>query len=207
MPKMPVLVAIKKINRQVFTTREVAMLHGASLPAATQALNRLAKNGILLKVSKGVWVLQLGGKSVSPYSIIQFLLPSHRAYVSFLSALHLHGIIEQIPQSIMLASTGHTKTVKTKLGTFLFHKMAPEFFKGFIWYKGAGEFLIAEPEKAVVDCLYLSARKKRQFGHFPELHFPGSFSLKKAQRWVNEIPDRRLRASVLGKLKAINERV
>lgn len=207
MRKMPVLVAIKKINRQVFTTREVAMLHGGSLPAATQALHRLAKNGILFKVKRGIWVLQLGGKPVSPYSVIQFLAPCHRVYVSFLSALHLYGIIEQIPQSIMLASTGHTKTVNTRLGTFFFHKMAPEFFKGFGWYEGTGKFLIAEPEKAAIDCLYLSARKKKQFAHFPELRFPKSFSFKKARKWANEIPDTRLRSSVLGKLEAIYERL
>ena len=70
-----------------------------------------------------------------------------------------------------------------------------------------GKFLIAEPEKALVDCLYLSAQKKKQFGHFPELSFPKSFSFKKARGWAGEIPDKRLRASVLGKLRAIYERV
>jgi hypothetical protein len=127
--------------------------------------------------------------------------------VSFLSALHLHGIIGQVPQSVMLASTGHTKMIKTKLGIFSFHKISPGFFRGFDWYKGTGEFLIAEPEKALVDCLYLSARKKKQFGYFPELSFPKSFSFKKARRWAGDIPDKRLRVSVLGKLKAIYERI
>ncbi len=204
MRKMPVLVAIKKLNRQVFTTREIAMLHGASAPAATQALNRLAQNGILLKVCKGVWALQMGTGLLSPYSVIQFIMPVHRAYVSFLSALHLYGIIEQIPQSVMLASTSHTRTIKTKLGTFYVHKIAAGFFKGFGWYRDTGEFLIAEPEKALIDCLYLSARKKRQFGYFPELHFPKSFSFKKARQWAQVIPDKRIRIAVLRKLKAIN---
>jgi hypothetical protein len=203
MKKMPVLAAIKKLNRQVFTTREIEMLHGASAPAATQALNRLAKSGILLKVRKGVWALQIGKGPLSPYSVIQFIMPVHRAYVSFLSALHLHGIIEQIPQSVMLASTAHTRTIKTKLGTFYVHKISAGFFKGFGWYRGTGEFLIAEPEKALIDCLYLSARKKRQFGHFPELHFPKFFSFKKAQRWAQEIPDRKIKVAVLRKLNTL----
>lgn len=205
MPKISILSAIKKLKRPIFTTREAAACAGGSLSNTVQALNHLVKEGVAIKISRGVWGLDMGGARFSQYSIIPFLLPRSRAYVSFLSALHLHGIIEQIPQSVMLVSTGHTKTVKTKLGTFFFHKISPGFFRGFGWYKGVGEFLIAEPEKALVDCLYLSARKKKQFGHFPELSFPKSFSFKKARGWAREIPDKRLRVSVLGKLKAIYE--
>lgn len=56
-----------------------------------------------------------------------------------------------------------------------------------VWSAGAGGFLLAEPEKALVDCLYVSAFRKRQFSHFPELSFPGSFSFKTAYDWVGRI--------------------
>ncbi|MBI1747666.1 MAG: type IV toxin-antitoxin system AbiEi family antitoxin domain-containing protein [Acidobacteria bacterium] len=207
MPKISILSAIKRLKRPVFTTREAAACAGGSLSNTVQALNNLVKQGVVVKIARGVWGLDMGGHRLSRHSVIPFLLPRSRAYVSFLSALHLHGIIEQIPQSVMLASVGHTKTVKTKFGTFFFHKISPGFFKGFGWHKSGGEFLIAEPEKALIDCLYLSARKKRQFGHFPELRFPKSFSFKKARRWAGEIPDKRLRTAVLRKLGTIYERV
>ena len=135
------------------------------------------------------------------------MLARGRVYVSFISALHLYGIIEQIPQAVTLASTAHTKAISTKLGVFYVHRIAPSFFKGFDWYKGKGSFLIAEPEKALVDCLYLSARKKNQFGYFPELSFPKSFSFNKAKKWASQIPDAKIRVSVLKKLKAIYKRV
>jgi len=54
-----------------------------------------------------------------------------------------------------------------------------------------------------VDCLYLSVRKKKQFGYFPELHFSRVFSFGKARRWAQEIPDKRMRIPVLRKLEAI----
>src|SRR3990167_4652653 len=203
MSKISILSAIKKLKRSIFTTREASACAGGSMSNTIQALNHLAKEEVVIKITRGVWGLDMGGGRFSQYSVIPFLLPRSRVYVSFLSALHLHGIIEQIPQSIMLASTGHTKTVRTKLGTFFFHKISPGFFKGFGWYKGVGEFLIAEPEKALIDCFYLSARKKKQFGHFPELSFPKSFSFKKARGWAGEIPDKRLRASILGKLNSL----
>jgi len=117
--------------------------------------------------------------------------------------LHLYGIIEQIPQVITLASTIHTKTIHTKVGTFSVHQINPLFFDGFGWYKGSGDFLIAEPEKALVDSLYLSTRKRRQYGHFPELHFPGTFSSKKAKKWVDKIPEPKIRNSVRKKLNEL----
>ena len=203
MSKISILSAIKKLKRSIFTTREASACAGGSMSNTIQALNHQAKEEVVIKITRGVWGLDMGGGRFSQYSVIPFLLPRSRVYVSFLSALHLHGIIEQIPQSIMLASTGHTKTVRTKLGTFFFHKISPGFFKGFGWYKGVGEFLIAEPEKALIDCFYLSARKKKQFGNFPELSFSKSFSFKKARGWAEEIPDKRLRASVLEKLSAL----
>lgn len=203
MPKMHVLTAIKNLKRPVFTTRELAACCRGSLSNTIQELNYLEKRGLVIKIAHGIWGLEIGHQKATPYNMIPFLLPRHRAYVSFVSALHLHGMVEQIPQTITLASTAHTKTIKTNIGTFFVHQIAPSFFKGFDWYKGEGDFLIAEPEKALVDCLYLASRKKKQFGYFPELHFPPSFRMKKAEEWAKAIPDKKTRISVLKKLKAL----
>ncbi len=202
MRRHSVLTSIKKLNRPVFTTYELAILSGRSSSATTQALNFLQREGLVFKIYRGIWA-ETGNERLSPYTVIPFLLPGHRAYVSFISALHLHGIIEQIPQEISLASTSHTKIIHTKIGTFSIHQLTPLFFDGFNWYKGTGSFLIAEPEKALIDSLYLSARRKKQFGHFPELHFPESFSLKKVNEWTEKVPDPRIRSYVHQKLNFI----
>lgn len=204
MPKQSILVGIKQLNRPVFTTRELSSLCGVSLSGTTQALNLLCKKGLITKLKRGLWA-EASSERMSPYSAIPFLLPSHRVYVSFISALHLYGVIEQIPQVITLASTGHTRVIHTKIGTFSIHQVSPSFFCGFDWYRGRGAFLIAEPEKALVDSLYLSVRKKKQFGYFPELHFPKSFSFKRAKEWAGKIPDRRIRIAVVKKLDRIKK--
>ncbi|PIU28971.1 MAG: hypothetical protein COT09_03265 [Candidatus Hydromicrobium americanum] len=199
MVRQSILTFAKKLNRPVFTTREAAMLSYSSLSNASQMLNILERKGLVFKVARGIWA-ETGNERLSPYSIIPFLLPKNRAYVSFISALHLYGIIEQIPQEINLASTIHTKKIHTKVGTFFIHQISPSFFDGFDWYKGNGNFLIAEPEKALIDSLYLSARKKKQFSYFPELYFHKSFSFKKASKWIEKIPDSRIQSSVEKKL-------
>lgn len=202
MSRQSILVFIKKLHRPVFTTYELSSISGKSLSATTQALNFLQKQGLIFKIHRGIWA-EMEDKQLSPYVVIPFLFPRQRAYVSFVSALHLYGIIEQIPQVISLASTAHTKKIQTKIGTFSIHRIAPSFFDGFVWYKDEGSFLIAEPEKALVDCLYLSARKKKQFGYFPELHFSKSFSFKKAREWARNIPDAKIATYVQEKLEDI----
>jgi len=197
-----VLASIKQLRRPVFTTHEVSALSGKSLSSTTQALAFLEREGILHRIYRGIWA-DTGDERMNPYSVIPFLFPRHRAYVSFISALHLHGIIEQIPHTITLASMGHSKIIHTDIGTFSIHRIHPKFFDGFGWYRGTGNFLVAEPEKALIDSLYLSSRKKRQYGHFPELHFQKSFSLKKANEWVKKIPDYRIRICVQGKLNSL----
>ena len=202
MAKRSILWHIKQLRLPVFTTHELCVCSGKSASTVTQALNHLKKEGIIIKIYRGIWA-EKDNEKLSPYAVIQHLLAKHRLYVSFISALHLHGIIEQIPQVITLASTAHTKTIHTKLGTFSIHQISPLFFDGFGWYKGVGNFLIAEPEKALIDSLYLSTRKRRQFGHFPELYFPHTFSFKKAKQWINKIPEHKIRVSVRKKLNAL----
>lgn len=192
-------VSIKKLGRPVFTTHEITSVSGKSSSTVTQSLNRLVRQGLLVKIYRGVWA-EAGTKGISALELIPCLFPRQRVYVSFISALHLHGILEQIPQVITLASTAHTSTIRTRVGTFSVHRLDPAIFDGFDWYQGEGRFLIAEPEKALIDSLYLSSRRKKQFGHFPELHFPPEFSFKKAAQWVKRIPEEKIRRYVSRKL-------
>ena len=196
------MVFIKKLGRSVFTSHELTAISGKSASTIVQSLNRLAQQGLLIKVYRGVWA-EPGSRALSPFEVIPHLFPRQRVYVSFISALHLHGIVEQIPQVITLASTSHSYTISTKAGVFSIHQIAPAFFGGFDWYKGDGSFLIAEPEKALIDSLYLSSRRKKQFGHFPELHFPSEFSFKKAEQWVGRIPEKAIRLYVLKRLEIL----
>ena len=197
-----IMVFIKKLGRHVFTTHELTVISGKSSSTIVQSLNRLAGQGLLVKIYRGVWA-ESGPQPLSPLEVIPCLFPRQRVYVSFITALHIHGIVEQIPQVMTLASPSHTRLIETKAGVFSVHQIAPALFDGFDWYKGDGSFLIAGPEKALIDSLYLSSRRKKQFGHFPELHFPPAFKFKKAENWAKRIPEEKIRRYVLQKLKAL----
>lgn len=201
MNKKTLISRIKELNRPVFSTRELSAVSGKSQSAVSQGLAFLEKQGLVIRIAHGVW--GQGNIPPSPYATIAHILPKQRAYVSFTSALHLHGIIEQIPQVVTLASVSHTREISTKAGLFLVHHITPSFFAGFGWREGAGGFLAAEPEKALVDCLYISSYKKKQFSHFPELHFPRSFSFKKAEEWIKKIKNPKAAAHARKRLQAI----
>jgi predicted transcriptional regulator of viral defense system len=199
-----ILVYIKRLG-SVFTTHDLKSVSGKSASTVAHSLRRLAKKDLLTKIYRGVWA-ESGTRTISPFEIIPFLFPRQRVYVSFISALHLHGIVEQIPQAITLASTAHTSMLRTKAGVFSVHQLSPALFNGFDWYKGEGHFLIAEPEKALIDSLYLSSRKKKQFRFFPELEFPSGFSFKRAEQWAKRIPEKKIRQYVTEKLQSLKER-
>jgi predicted transcriptional regulator of viral defense system len=183
----------------VFTTREIAAISGKSLSAATQGLNYLEKQGQLQKVRRGLWA-DMRSERLSPLAVVPYLTPGHRAYVSFVTALHLWRLVEQIPQVTTVASTAHSKTVRTTLGTFRIHRIGPKFFGGFDWHGKGRDVLMASPEKALVDSLYISVHRQKQYRYFPELRFPASFSFRRAKSWARRIPSRRTKIWVLKEL-------
>lgn len=200
MNKKSVIQAIEESERLVFTTREISSMCNIALNSVTQSLARLEKSGMLKKISRGVWA-RIRDKRFSPYAVIPYLSPSGNSYLSFIGALHIHGVISQIPQVITVASTSHSKKIKTSVGTFQIHQISPDFFFGFEWNK-TGEYLIASPEKSLLDCLYLSTRKGNRFANFPELDI-SLINIKVAKKMAEKIKDTRIRKIVLEKLKEI----
>ncbi len=176
--------AIRAAGSSVFTTRQIAALRGSSLSAASQALARMEQRDLVKKVTRGIWCIP---DRFSLYSLVPLLAGSHRAYVSLISALHLHGLIEQIPEIVFAATTGHTRVRKTSVGTYSYHRIHPQFFAGFDWYGKRQDFLVATPEKALVDSLYLSSRKGKRFRFFPEINLGAEFSFKRARSWAERI--------------------
>jgi len=129
MSKNTIIKYIKQLDSPVFTTRGLSDISQKSPSTVTQSLNFLCRQGVVKKLYRGIWT-EVTNKQISPFMLIPHLFKSNRVYVSFLSALHLHGMIEQIPQTITLASTTHTRKIKTAVGTFIVHKISPGYFFG-----------------------------------------------------------------------------
>jgi predicted transcriptional regulator of viral defense system len=146
----------------------------------------MEQHELVKRVTRGVWCIP-DDPQFSKYSLVPLLAGSHRAYVSLTSALHLHGLIEQIPQIVFAVTTGHTRIRRTAVATYSYHRIHPHLFTGFDWYGKRQDFLVATPEKALVDSFYLSSRRGKRFGSFPEIDLGAGFSFKRAVEWAERI--------------------
>src|SRR3990172_6165285 len=137
----------------LFTIKTLRDLSGADLPQATffSLLSRMKKQHILQKLERDKYML--AGGRVHDFSIANFLYEP--SYVSLETALNFHGILAQFPYEIA-SITPKKPTTKILNGkTFRYVRIKQSLFWG---YEPAHGFLIAQPEKALLDLLYLQSK-------------------------------------------------
>ena len=180
----------------VFSTEDVARVTGSQRSNTSRDLSRLASEGMITRVRRGLWAVQ-GHPDFSPLAVVPHLFDGGQGgCVSILSALSLHGLIEQIPRRIHIVSEKQRPKLETPVGTFEFHRISGTLFGGFKPYGALGLFDIASPEKALFDTFYVSARKGRRYSHLPEVILGPEFSRSAMDVWIGKVGDPRLRSAV-----------
>jgi predicted transcriptional regulator of viral defense system len=194
------LARLRRLGVPVIKTADGAAALAQSAFAASKTLSRLAESGLIAQVRKGLWSIE---PSVDPYRLAGHITAPLSAYLSLQTALHLRGMIEQIPTVIYVVSLARTQDVVTSAGTFSVHHVAPELFGGF--EETDNGVRMATAEKALFDLAYLSAARPRLFAGVPELEIAGAFRWKELRRWRDRIPSARRRALVTGRLQRFVE--
>lgn len=191
----------------VFSTSEVAKLANITLPNASRDLAKLEREGMVTSIKRGLWAVPTH-PDFSPYAVVPHLFAERPGgYVSLLSALNLHGMIEQIPRVVHVVTTGQRPKLNTSVATFEFYRIQAELFGGFKPYRRTGNFDIATAEKALFDTLYFSARKGRRFAFLPEVELPDGFAVTALEDWIEKIGHEPLRVAVLERWESLAERV
>jgi predicted transcriptional regulator of viral defense system len=189
------LAILKRLGVPALDTADAATALGLTTAAASQTLTRLANAGLVRSVRHGTWWLE---DVLDPLRLPEYLTAPLPAYVSLQTALHRHGLIEQIPEVVYAVSLARTQKVKTKVGAFSIHHVAPEVFGGFEETERGAK--LATAEKALFDFAYLSSGRSRLFTSLPELELPRSFKRKALGRWLAKIPTERSRTLTSQKL-------
>jgi predicted transcriptional regulator of viral defense system len=140
----------------VFSGREAARL-GARQTMYNQ-LNNWRRKGLVVQLKRGLYVLGKADRKTEPGVLFlsgQLYSPS---YVSLEYALGLYGLIPEMVMSVTAVTTRNTAAFKTESGGFVYQHIKREAFRGFKTAKDqAGQsYFIAEPEKAIVDFIYLN---------------------------------------------------
>ncbi|MCC6645215.1 MAG: hypothetical protein IT374_06575 [Polyangiaceae bacterium] len=189
------LAILRRLGVPAIDTADAAAALRQTTSAASKQLARLARAGLLQSVRQGTWWLE---DALDPLRLPEHLTAPLPAYVSLQTALHRHGMIEQIPGVVYAVSLGKTQRLTTRVGTFSIHHVAPEVFGGFEETPRGAK--LATPEKALFDFAYLSSGRSRLFTSLPELELPRGFKRKELGRWLAKIPSRRSRTLTSNKL-------
>ena len=153
----------------VFSTRQFAVLCERRIDVASRQLIRLAREGGVMRLTRGVWA-QPAHPRFTPTAAVPLLLGNEQGYVSFLSAMHLHGLISQIPGSIEIATTGHTRQLDTPVARYEFLRIQPAMMRqGIAASATEPPYNLATAAKALIDTLYIATRKRRRFASLPEV--------------------------------------
>lgn len=179
---------LRRLGVPVIHTADAAAALRLSSSAASMTLSRLVAAGLISSVRHGMWWLE---GTCDPYRLPEHLTAPLESYLSLHTALHLRGLIEQIPEVFYAVTLGRTQRVRTHAGTFSFHHLAPEVFGGF--EETEAGIKLATAEKALFDFAYLSAGRSRIFAKLPELELPRGFRKAELRRWLDRIPSARSR--------------
>lgn len=114
-------------------------------------IQRLTQNKILEKLMKGKYHCTLN--SVSDFTIANFLYQP--SYISMQSALSFHSIMTGFSYQITSISVKKPKNFIIDKKDFIYSKITPKLFWG--WEKKE-DFLIAKPEKALLDYIYFASK-------------------------------------------------
>jgi predicted transcriptional regulator of viral defense system len=189
---------LQRLGVPVVETADAAAALEQSAFAASKTLSRLAESQLIARVRQGTWWIQ---GPVDPYRLPGYLTAPYDSYLSLQTALHLQGLIEQIPQNFFVVSLARTQTIRSSAGQFSIHHIAPELFGGFA--ESATGVKVATPEKAIFDLAYLSGNRSRLFTALPELELPRRFRKSELKVWTGRIPSTRKRTAVTVRLERL----
>lgn len=118
-------------------------------------LQRLEKRKIIERVMNGKYIFTL--REATDFSIANFIDTS--SYISLESALSFYGIIAQFPYTLTSVTFDKPKRIIFREKEYEFNHIDTEYYFGFI---KKNNFLIASPEKAVLDELYFISKNLRR---------------------------------------------
>ena len=146
----------------VFRTGRI--LAGQTSPAhVRRQLDRWVKSGRVIRLRRGVYLLSdlYSKTSAHPFAVANALKKA--SYVSLQSALAHHGMIPEYVPVTTSVTTGRPEELSTPIGRFQFRHVGVTLLSGFGELEIASDqmALLADPEKALVDLLYLTPHSDR----------------------------------------------
>jgi len=131
-----------------FGPREVSNFLGIERRNAYQLLNRMKRKGLVVHVERGKYVLKELWNSLDVYRLASELV--NASYIGFWSALHFHGLTDQVPRKVFVATPKRKESLEIQGDEVRFVNIQKSMMFG---YEREGGVRVSNPEKTVVDSL------------------------------------------------------
>ena len=158
----PIKVREELLNRhiRIFTPEEFRRLFDVAPFRSKYFLETQTKEGLFTRLKKGLYALQTDLPSEEEIAN-KLYMPS---YISFEYALGYYGLIPEMPYTVTSATTKPTRLFIFNSISYKYQSIKHEAFGGYMLKKSEhASFLIAEPEKALIDYLYFVALRKSAY--------------------------------------------
>ncbi|MCX6796826.1 MAG: hypothetical protein NTW06_05025 [Candidatus Falkowbacteria bacterium] len=143
---------LKNIKTPIFSLHDLVL---SNLKVYPYQLTQWVKMGYLAKIKNGLYVIAEKEKEISN-EVIAFNL-YQPSYVSLEWALSKYGLIPEMVYNCTSITTKTTRMFTNKFGSFSFRNIKKDLFFGYKKIVAGGQaYLIAEPEKALFDYIYLN---------------------------------------------------
>ncbi len=132
---------------------------GEDISQVRLQISRWVKDGRVIRIHKGLYCLGEPYRKVKPELFCIANSLKSASYVSLHSALSFYNLIPEFVPTINGVTTDRPQTIETPLGRFDFRHIRKKYFFGYkqIELSPGQKAFIAEPEKALLDLIYLTA--------------------------------------------------
>lgn len=118
-------------------------------------IERLEKNKLINRLIKGKYTVS--NINISDFEKANLILSP--SYISLESALTYYGVLPQFTYSITSVTTQKSKRFEIGSKEYEYTKISSNYYSDFV---KKDNFLIATPEKALIDLIYLASKKLRK---------------------------------------------
>lgn len=146
----------KKNGLNFVTKTDVVRLFGFKTSnTAYKFLQRLEKKGIIKRIVRGKYLVE--GLEVNDFLLANVAVSP--SYLSLESALNFYGVLSQFPYTITSITPRRNASFELNNKSFEYSHLSGDLFWGYI---KNNDFLIATPEKAILDTLYFCFKGLRR---------------------------------------------
>jgi len=172
---------ITKSGKKLFTSLDIQEVLNIQVRRTLEdIIKRFIDENILTHLEKGKYLLT--DAVVTSFEIAQFLYAP--SYISFETALNYHGILSQFPTEITSITT-KSSVKKVVVGqVYSYSKINTKLFTG---YYRESNFLIADPEKALFDQLYMISKGLKTGQYLDEMDYT-SINKNALNKYIRLIP-------------------